>query len=568
MSKIKIIPLGGVREDGKSLFVVEVEESIFVLDCGLLYPEEGLLGIDAVIPDFTYLKENAHRVVGVFLTHGHDDAIGALAYLLEEVEVPVFGTRLTLEFAKLIAKEQGKTDVKPDFIEVDHQTEIEFDDATVSFFKTTHTIPDSVGIAIHTPDGAIVYTGDFKFSPNASPLYQTDFDRLTQLGSQGVLALLSDSASAESTSENISGIKVFESITETFMNAQGRVIVSSVGSNIERIQQVLNAANISKRKVFFANGYVYEMVDIAIKLGKITLPRKDLIVDIQHLDKTPSKEVVIIQTGNVGEPLSQLQRMALNRHRRVSIKEGDLVYIVTTPTTAMETVVAKTKNMIYRAGGLVKELANDLKTSGHGTPNQLQLMLNFMRPKYFIPVNGEFRAQRAHGALAKQLGYKDNEIFVLDIGDVVEFNNGKATLTGQVEAGNVLVDGSGVGDIGNVVLRDRRILSEDGIFVVVATISRRLGKVLVGPQITSRGFVFMKASTDLIKACSDMTLDVLEDHLDRKDFEWGLLKSDLREQLGKYLFKETKRRPVVLPIIMEASNYQPSKKEAPNRQNK
>lgn len=557
MSKIKIIPLGGVREEGKNIYVVEINNSIFVLDCGLVYPEDELLGIDAVIPDFSYLEENADRIVGIFLTHGHADAMGALPYLLGTIDAPVFGTELTIELASISAKAQGLEDRLENFFKIDEDTEIEFDDATISFFRTTHTIPDSVGIVVSTEDGSIVYTGDFKFDASASSLYKTTFGRLTDIGESGVLALLSDSAEAESTVENVSDRVVAEDITETFRNAEGRVIVACIGSNIARIQQVLDAAYQSKRTIFMPGSNMYEIVDVAIKLDKIEIPSVKVFGQISDLDKTPDNKVVILETGGTGEPIKTLQLMAQDRHPEVNIKEGDLVYLATTPSITMETVLAKTQDMIYRAGASVKAVTDNFKTSGHGGPNDLKMMINYMNPQYLVPINGEFRMLSAHAKLANQLGIDDNRIFIPALGDVIEFSKGKASMTGQVPAGNVLVDGIGVGDIGNVVLRDRRILSEDGIFVVVATISRRLKRILVGPQITSRGFVYMKTSTDLIEACSDMTLDVLEEHIVREDFDWSELKGDLRERLGKFLFKETKRRPVILPIIMEASNYQP-----------
>lgn len=560
MSNIKIIPLGGVREDGKNLFVVEVNDSIFVLDCGLTYPEEDLLGIDAVIPDFSYLEDNAERVVGIFLTHGHADAVGALPYLLEVVDAPVFGTELTIEMAMLLVKERDLASKMEHFFKVDEDTDIEFDDATVSFFRTTHTIPDSIGVVVSTPKGEIVYTGDFKFDASAKPMYQTNFGRLTDLGEAGVLALLSDSAEAESPIENVSDWKIEEDIVETFLNATGRVIVASMGSNILRIQQVLEAAHQAKRTVFIPGETMQGIVDLAIKLDKIIIPSKRVIGQMNQLSKTPDEKVVILETGKSGDALKMLQLMAQQRHRQVKIKEGDLVLLASTPSIAHETSVARTKNMMYRAGAMVKEITDNFKTSGHATPNDLKLMMTFLKPKYIIPINGEYRMLAAHAELAQQLGYKSSQIFLPAIGDVIEYVKGEMIMTRKVEAGNVLVDGNGVGDIGSVVLRDRRVLSEDGIFIVVATISRRLGKVLVGPQITSRGFMYAKTNIDLIEMCSNMTLDVLEEHLASDQFDWSVLKNDLRDRIGKYLYKETKRKPVVLPIIMEASSYQPTTK--------
>lgn len=555
MSNIKVIPLGGVREEGKNLFAVEVDGMIYVLDCGLMYPEDELLGIDAVIPDFSYLEENQDRVAGIFLTHGHADSVGALSYLLDKVDAPVFGTELTIELASLNAKEMGQEDLLDNFYQIETDTEIEFETATVSFFPTTHTIPDSVGIVIHTDQGAIVYTGDFKFDPTARGSYRTDFGRLTDIGEAGVLMLLSDSANAESTQPIAPDKMVADEMEDVFLNAQGRVIVASIAANILRIQQVLLAAHRTGRKVFFARDQLLDIVDTAIQLDKIELPSKAVIGHPNQLKNTPDQEVVILETGDIGEPLKSLQAMASKRHKWINIKEGDLVYLATTPSLSIETTVAKTKDMIYRAGGSVQAITDNIEVSGHASRYDLQLLMNFLKPKYILPVNGESRMMQAHKKLARELGYAESQIFLPKIGDVIEYSDRKMRITGEVPAGDVLVDGIGVGDIGNVVLRDRRILSEDGIFIVVATISRRQKKVLVGPQITSRGFVYMKTSIDLIQACSDMTLDILEEHLDSKHFDWNDLKSDLREKIGKYLFKETKRRPVILPMIMEASHH-------------
>lgn len=555
MDKIKIISLGGIREEGKNMYVVEVNQALFVLDCGLLYPEDDLLGIDMVIPDFTYLEENRDRVVGIFLSHGHADAVGALPYLLDKIEAPVFGTQLTIELATISARKQGLSERVDNFFVIDPDTEIEFDDVVVSFFPTTHTIPDSVGIALETPQGTIVYTGDFRFDPSASKNYQTDFARLTDLGKRKVIALLSDSAAAESTVENVSDLVIGEEITEVFRNAKGRVIVGTVGSNIARIQQVLQAAHKSNRTIFFPSEDLYEIVDVALKLDKIEIPSRDVFGQLKQLDRYQDDQIVILATGDVGEPIQLIQAMAQGHHPKVRIKEHDTVYIATTPSVSMETNVARTKDMIYRAGARVLSVTDHYHTSGHATPNDLKLMLNFLKPEYLIPINGEYRMLQAHANLAQQVGMSPESVIIPAVGDVMEYHKGKMTNTSQVEAGDVLVDGIGVGDIGNVVLKDRRILSEDGIFIVVATISRRLKKILVGPQITSRGFVFMKTSISLIESCSDITLDVLETHLASDDFDWNHLKSDLREKIGKYLYKETKRRPVVLPIIMDASSY-------------
>ncbi|ALV20911.1 MAG: ribonuclease J [Carnobacterium sp.] len=554
MSNIKIISLGGVRENGKNMYVVEVEDEIFVLDCGLMYPETELLGIDIVIPDFSYLEENRDRVTGVFLTHGHEDAIGALPYFLQKFDVPVFGTELTIALAKLFVEKDSQTSKFDDYHVIDENTEIEFGNAVLSFFRTTHTIPDSVGVTLKTDEGSIVYTGDFKFDQSATPAYQTDLAKISDIGKNKVLALLSDSSDAESPVENVSDLRVAEEVVDTFRNTEGRIIVASVASNILRIQQVLDAAYKSWRKVFITGKQLEEIVDIAMKLKKINLPSEDLIVPIEDIDKYKDEEIVVLETGTTGEPIKTLRKMAAGKHPQVNIKEGDLIYIVTSPSVSMEVNVATTENMIYRAGGVVKQISDNLKASGHATPNDLKLMLNLIKPTYFIPVMGEYRRLAAHAKLAHEVGIPFKNIFIPGKGDVIEYKNDRMHMSGQVEAGNTMVDGIGIGDIGNIVLRDRKLLSEDGIFVAVVTISRKKGKIMSGPEVMTRGFVYVKENTDLIAASNEIVREVVEDNLNHKEFEWSRLKQEIRDALSKFLFEQTRRRPVILPIIMETSS--------------
>ena len=554
MSNIKIISLGGVRENGKNMYVVEVEDEIFVLDCGLMYPETELLGIDIVIPDFSYLEENRDRVTGVFLTHGHEDAIGALPYFLQKFDVPVFGTELTIALAKLFVEKDSQTSKFDDYHVIDENTEIEFGNAVLSFFRTTHTIPDSVGVTLKTDEGSIVYTGDFKFDQSATPAYQTDLAKISDIGKNKVLALLSDSSDAESPVENVSDLRVAEEVVDTFRNTDGRIIVASVASNILRIQQVLDAAYKSWRKVFITGKQLEEIVDIAMKLKKINLPSEDLIVPIEDIDKYKDEEIVVLETGTTGEPIKTLRKMAAGKHPQVNIKEGDLIYIVTSPSVSMEVNVATTENMIYRAGGVVKQISDNLKASGHATPNDLKLMLNLIKPTYFIPVMGEYRRLAAHAKLAHEVGIPFKNIFIPGKGDVIEYKNDRMHMSGQVEAGNTMVDGIGIGDIGNIVLRDRKLLSEDGIFVAVVTISRKKGKIMSGPEVMTRGFVYVKENTDLIAASNEIVREVVEDNLNHKEFEWSRLKQEIRDALSKFLFEQTRRRPVILPIIMETSS--------------
>lgn len=551
MSNLKIIPLGGVRENARNMYVIEVDDAIFVLDCGLAYPENQLYGIDAVIPDFTYLEKNADKIAGVFLTHGHEDAIGALPYFLDKFNVPVFGSELTISLAKWYVEEAGLDIQFDDYHAIDEEVEIDFDGTVVRFFRTTHTIPDSMGIAIRTDEGNIVYTGNFKFDQTATGDYKTEYGQISEIGREGVLALLSDSMEAESITENVPESDIQAEVFKTFQETKSRIIVVAVASNIMRIQQVLNAASRFGRKIFISGRHVESIMQIALDLNKLTLPDKDLFVSIDKINDYEDEEVVVLETGGAGEPIQTLDEMARGLHNQVNIKKGDLVYIVTSPSSAMEINVAKTENQVYRAGGTVKSITDNLKASGHATPTDLQWMINLLNPTYFIPVQGEYRMLAAHGDLAHQTGIPYRDIFILSNGDVLEYSDGTMRQTGQVSAENTLIDGIGIGDVGNIVLRDRRILADDGIFVSVCTINRQQKKLISGPYTVTRGFVFAKESQELIDEGNKIVAKVVNDTIQDKKFSWNTLKSNVRDELGSYLFKETKRRPIILPVIME-----------------
>lgn len=555
MSDIKIISLGGVRENAKNMYAIEVNDDIYILDCGLKYPENELLGIDIVIPDFEYLRQNARRIVGVFLTHGHADAIGALPYFVSEFDVPVFGSELTIALAKIACENEEIAKKFNDFHVINEKTEIDFPSATVSFFKTTHSIPESLGVALKTEEGTIVYTGDFKFDQTASAQYQTDLARLAELGNEGVLALLSDSANAENPSETVNEREIYDFISETFEYRKGRIIVACVASNISRVQQVLDAAQANDRKVALTGHDVEKIVRTALKLNKLHLPSDDILIPIKDIKRYDDDQVVILEAGRSGEPLKSLQKMALKRHRSVSLHEGDLVFITTTPSHAMETNVAKTRDMIYRSGADVKSISDELNSSGHASKNDLQLMMNLLKPRYVLPVQGEYRLLAANAHAATEVGIPAENIFLLAKGDVAEYTRGKMLVASSVEVGNTMIDGIGVGDIGNIVLRDRKILSEDGIFIAVVTIDRKKKKIVDRPKITSRGFVYVKTSRDLIAESADIITKTVQSNLDNKEFDWGHLKQDVREQLNHFLYEQTKRHPVILPVIMEINQY-------------
>ena len=552
---IKIIPFGGVRENGKNMYAVEIHNDIYILDCGLKYPENELLGIDIVIPDFSYLVENRDRIVGVFLTHGHADAIGALPYFLKEIEVPVFGSEMTIALAKITVNDDPDLRKFKNFHVVDEKKEIDFGDVTVSFFKTTHTIPDSLGIVLDCDEGRIVYTGDFKFDQTATDGYATDFGRLAQIGTKKVIALLSDSANAENFERPSNETEIAASIAEIIKYHEGRVVVASVASNILRIQQVIDAAVQSGRKVVLTGHDLEKIVNTAIKLNKINIPDDDLIVPLNKLDKLAPEETIVLETGKLGEPIKALQKMASRRRGKLRIEQGDLVLIATNPSHAMETTFAKTKDMLYRAGAEVKSISDRANANGHASRNDLQLMLNLIKPQILIPIQGEYRLLAAHQELAEQVGMKPEQIFIVNKGDVLEYQDGEMFHGKGIEVGNTMIDGIGVGDIGNIVLRDRKILSEDGVFVAVVTIDRKKKIIIKEPKITSKGFVYVKASGDLIEESSKLVKKTVQANLDNKEFDWGHLKQDVRDKLGKYLYDQTKRRPVILPVIMEVNQH-------------
>ena len=550
-SNIKLIALGGVRENGKNLYVAEVDDSIFVLDVGLKYPENEQLGVDYVVPNMDYLFENKKRIAGVFLTHGHADAIGALPNLLADAKVPVFGSELTIELAKLFVKNNDAVKKFNDFHVIDENTEIEFGKTVVSFFRTTHSIPESLGVVIKTKKGSIVYTGDFKFDQSASPSYATDFGRLAEIGREGVLALLSDSANADSTVQVASESEVGKEIEDTIADWDGRVIVAAVASNLSRIQQVFDAAAETGRRVVLTGFDVENIVRTAIRLKKLSLVDERLLIKPKEMSKFEDHELIILETGRMGEPINGLRKMSIGRHRYVEIKEGDLIYIVTTPSIAKEAVVARVENMIYQAGGIVKLITQNLRVSGHANARDLQLMINLLQPKYLFPIQGEYRGLDAHAKAAMEVGMLPENIFIPKRGSIMEYDHGDFVPAGAVSAGDVMIDGNAIGDVGNIVLRDRKVLSEDGIFIVALTVNRKEKKIISKAKVHTRGFVYVKKSRDILRESSDVINKTVEDYLAQDSFDWGELKGAVRDSLAKYLFDQTKRRPAILPVVME-----------------
>ncbi|HJV46683.1 MAG TPA: ribonuclease J [Bacillota bacterium] len=546
---LSVFALGGVCEIGKNMYVVQYDNDIVVIDAGLKFPEEGMLGIDMVIPDITYLLENKDKVRGILLTHGHEDHIGALVYVLKHLNVPVFGTKLTLGIVEAKLKEAGIL-ANSKIQLIDNRSIIPFGALTASFFKTNHSIPDSVGICIDTPEGKVVHTGDFKFDQTPVNNQMADLARMTQIGEEGVLVLLSDSTNADKPGFTGSERQVGETIDEVFYRANGRIVVATFASNVHRIQQVIDAAKHSGRKITIVGRSMQNIVKIAVDLGYLHIP-EGMLLDTEALNKLPADQVVILTTGSQGEPMSALTRMARSTHRKVDIYPGDTVLIAATPIPGNERQVGRIVDQLYRVGADVI-YGSSIHVSGHGSQEELKLMINLMRPKYFIPIHGEYRMMHAHAELAEQVGIDPDHIFLLDNGDTVEFMNGEARLGSKVHSGQILIDGLGVGDVGNIVLRDRKLLSQDGILVVVVTLSKQSNAILSGPDIISRGFVYVRESEELLDEASKLVTTILNRCTEEKVNEWSSLKVNVRDGLGKFLYEKTKRRPMILPIIMEA----------------
>ena len=552
--QIKIMILSGVREQGKDMFAVQVNDEIFVLDAGLKYPDSSLFGIDVVIPDLDFFKQYGDRVAGIFLTHGHADSIGALPYILRKYDIPVFGSQLSIELAKIEVQRENKRRKNSLFHVIDADTEIDFKNASISFFHTTHSIPDSLGIDVHTPAGEIVYTGDFKFDPTAALNYRTDMDRLAEIEQKGVLALLSDSSNAEASFPNASEQDIGKFVTNVFRNAKGRIIVAAKASNLNRVQEVLNAAAATGKRVLLTGRDLAKIVRTSMKLGYLDVP-EGLLMRVKDLKTVPDEQTVILETGRMGEPLNSLQKMAKKRHSMITIHKGDLVFIATTPSHAVETMVAETSDLVYKAGGTVIQLGRNIHTSGHATGRDLQLLITTLKPKFLIPVIGEYRLLEVVRDLAIKAGMNPKDIYITKNGDCLEydFKQKRFFLTDPVPGEDTMIDGSGVGDVGNIVLRDREVLSDDGIFIAVVTIDRKKKKIIAEPKVTSRGFVYIKANRQLMSDSIDVIKKAIQANFEHKKFDWTELKQDIRGDLEKFLYKKTNRRPVILPVVMEVN---------------
>jgi len=547
--KLQIIPLGGLGEIGKNMTVIRVDDEILIVDAGLMFPDESMLGVDLVIPDITYLIENKDKIKAIVLTHGHEDHIGGLPYVLKRINVPVYGTRLTLGILEGRLKENGVDSgnlhsvMQGDIINVGC--------FSVGFIRVNHSIPDAVALSIKTPVGMIVHTGDFKFDYTPVDGKMTDFRRLSDLGNKGVLVMLADSTNSEREGHTPSESTVGAAFDKAFHKARGRIIVATFSSNVQRIQQVIDTAVRYKRHVAVLGRSMVNVVGISLDLGYLTAP-KGTIIDIDEIHRYRMEQVVIVTTGSQGEPMSALTRMSVSDHRKVGIVPGDTVIISATPIPGNEKLVSKTIDNLMKLGADVIYGRNQgIHVSGHGSREELKLMNNLVRPKFFVPVHGEYHHLIQHARLARELGMAKENIFISENGQILEFTRDKGQVAGKVQAGMIMVDGLGVGDVGNIVLRDRRQLSQDGILIIAFTMNRQTNRVVSGPDIVSRGFVYVRESEALMEEARARVQQALDRCEDENVKEWSAIKANVRDALGRYLFDKTRRRPMILPIIME-----------------
>ena len=547
---LKIIPLGGIEEIGKNITVFEYENDIVIVDCGVSFPEDDMLGIDLVIPDFTYLVKNKEKIRGLVVTHGHEDHIGSIPYLIRQLNIPIYATKLTAGLIENKLEEHHLKESTKMKVVKQGQT-IVLGKMRVEFIRSSHSIPDAVALAIHTPVGTVVHTGDFKIDYTPIDDEIIDLGRLAELGNKGVLALLSDSTNAERKGYTMSESTVGEVFDKLFFNCNKRIVVATFASNVHRVQQIVNAAVANKRKIAVCGRSMINMIETAIKLKYIKAP-KNLFIDIDMVKNYTDEQLVIITTGSQGEAMSALTRMANGEHKKVNITANDLVIISATPIPGNEKYVAKVIDDLMKIGAeVVYSALADVHVSGHACQEEQKLMLSLVRPKFFIPVHGEYRQLIAHSETAKSLGFDDKNIFLLTNGRILELNQDEAKLTGTVPFGKVMVDGLGVGDVGNIVLRDRQHLSQDGLIIVVITMDSATGEVIAGPDIISRGFVYVRESENLMEDVKAVIAVQVQKCVDEHITDWASIKSNIKDNLREYIYRTTKRNPMILPIIME-----------------
>ncbi len=548
-NKLKVIPLGGLEEIGKNMTVFEYGDSIMLVDCGVAFPEDEMLGIDLVIPDVSYLDKNFDKIKGIIVTHGHEDHIGALPYVLKKFPVPVYGTKLTLGLVENKLIEHRMLDKVHLQVTKAGQT-IQLGAFRIEFIRSTHSIADSVALAIHTPVGVVLHTSDFKIDYTPIEGDPIDLARIAELGKKGVLLLMADSTNVERPGYTMSERTVGETLDNVFKAADSRIIAATFASNIHRVQQIVNSAVKFNRKVALSGRSMVNVANTAMKLGYLNIP-PDTLWDIDDIQKLPSDQVVLITTGSQGEPMSALSRIATNNHRKVNIQKGDLVIISASPIPGNEKYISRVINELFKQGAnVIYETLAEIHVSGHARQEELKLIHRLVRPKFFMPVHGEYRHLKQHSNLAQSLGMPEDNIFLMENGKVLELSQRTARINGEVQSGSILIDGLGIGDVGNVVLKDRKHLSEDGLIVIVITISTA-GKALADPEVISRGFVYVRESEQLMDEIRDKAKEAIIKNLGKKKNNYTSIKNNVKDELSSFLYQKTKRRPMILPVVIE-----------------
>ena len=548
--KIKVIPLGGLGEVGKNITVIEYGEEIIVVDCGMTFPDSEMYGIDVVIPDVTYLVNNKERVKGFFITHGHEDHIGAIPYILKQVNAPIYATKLTVGLIKSKLEEHKMLDIV-ELNVVNAGDTIALEKVKVEFIRTNHSIADSCALAIHTPLGIVVHTGDIKvdFTPVDGKVI--DLQRLAKLGKQGVLLLMADSTNACHPGYTMSEKTVGETLDNLFSKGKGRIIVATFASNIHRLQQIINSSIKYGRKIAFSGRSMEKISDVAIKLGYLNMP-EGLLIDLKDLKLYNSEQITIVTTGSQGEPMSALTRMASSTHKNIQIEKDDMIIISANPIPGNEKAISKVINELTQKGAnVIYKSIEEIHVSGHACEQELKLLQSILKPKYFVPVHGEYKHLRKHILIAEEVGLEKGKSFILENGDVLSLNRKSATISGKVQAGNILVDGIGVGDVGNIVLRDRKNLSKDGIINIIVAIEKETKTIASGPDIVTRGFIYVRESEELVNQIKEISYDSIQTSMDKNIFKWSEIKNNIRNDVGSFIYSKTKRKPIIVPIIME-----------------
>lgn len=548
--KVKIIPLGGLGEIGKNITVFECDDEIIVIDCGIAFPDEEMYGVDLIIPDISYLKNNAKKIRGIFLTHGHEDHIGSLPYVLKEVNAPIYGTKLTIGIVKTKLEEHNLLS-KVKLHNVEAGDVIKFNNFKVEFIRNTHSIADSCSLAIFTPVGTILHTGDFKIDYTPIDGEIMDLQRISNLGKEGVTLLMADSTNVERKGHSLSEKSIGHTLDRIISKAKGRVIVATFASNIHRIQQIVDASMKSERKVVFNGRSMENISKVAMELGYLHIPENS-ILSIDDLKDYDNSKITLITTGSQGEPMASLARIAFSNHRKIVIEHEDTFIISASPIPGNDKLISRVINELFRKGAdVIYEDLADVHVSGHAYQEELKLIHTLVNPKYFMPVHGEYRHLKHHGDLAESLGMDRNNIFILETGNVLELTKHGCKKEGKVRTGAVFVDGLGVGDVGNIVLRDRRHLAQDGMLTIVVAIERETLSIAAGPDVITRGFVYVKESEELINKVKEISVIEVEKCLEIGVIEWYVLKSNVKKAVENYIYEKTKRRPTIIPIIME-----------------